>query len=97
MSSKPKIFVYATAGSPGWFIGQALAEDGTSIGGHASSSISFAKHDMGITSDWKHEGYKKHYPDGYELEWIEEKDLKEHAAFNEAFKLNQAQKEDTNE
>jgi len=26
---------------------------------------------MGITSDWHHEEYKKHYPDGFELVWVE--------------------------
>lgn len=51
-------------------IGFAVAEDGTGLAQHLSSSESFSQHDMGITSNWKHETYDKHYPDGYELKWI---------------------------
>ena len=88
MVSKPKIFIFA--GDTGYgFHGQALAEDGTGLGGHLSSSVDFAKHDMGLTSDWKHDLYDAHYPDGYELEWIDIEDIDSHEKFQEALKLNQ--------
>ena len=49
-------------------------EDGVtklnSIAGHWSSGENWCKHDMGITSDWKHDTYKELYPDGYELVWL---------------------------
>lgn len=38
--------------------------------GHLSSGEEWFKHDMGITSDWKHDIYEKHYPDGYNLEYL---------------------------
>jgi hypothetical protein len=47
----------------------ALADNGMCVGGHVSSSLSFAKHDIGINSTWHHEDYKKEFPDGYELIW----------------------------
>jgi hypothetical protein len=36
-----------------------------------SSSDGFAHHDIGLTSDWKHDKYKERYPDGYELVWVD--------------------------
>jgi len=42
------------------------------LSGHLSSSEGWAKHDIGMNSDWKHDHYKKHCPDGYELIWIDE-------------------------
>ena len=69
-------------------MGYALAEDGEGLASHYSSSVSFSKHDMGLTSDWKHENYKAHYPDGFELEWIDEADLGKHEGFQAALKKN---------
>jgi hypothetical protein len=86
-----KIFLWCIP-CPTWgedaVLGYALAEDGTGLSSHLSSNIDFSKHDMGLTSDWKHDVYKEHYPDGYELEWIEEKDLDNHADFCRAYQIN---------
>lgn len=93
---KPKIFVYCLPAGGIWepddVIGYAVAEDGTGLVSHLSSSVGFSKHDMGITSNWHHDAYQKHYPDGYELKWIEEKNLDNHEGFQKAFKLNQGLK-----
>lgn len=51
---------------------QALSEDGKFLAGHISSNEGFAKHDIGVTSNRKHEIYKKEYPKGYELEWVDD-------------------------
>jgi hypothetical protein len=56
------------------FAAYALSEDGTGLGSHLSSNIDFAKHDIGLTSDWHHEFYKQRYPDGYHVEWIDNPD-----------------------
>lgn len=65
-----KIFIIAVPAS-GWgdddVIGYALCEDGEVIASHLSSNTGYARHDMGLTSDWKHEKYKSHCPDGYAL------------------------------
>jgi len=71
-------------------LGCALAEDGTGLGSHLSSSVAFAKHDMGLTSDWHHESYRKHCPNGYDLEWID--DPPNHAGWMAAMVLNHAKK-----
>jgi hypothetical protein len=85
----PKIFLWCVPG--GWrngdVIGYALAEDGKGLASHLSSSEDFSKHDMGLTSNWKHEAYQAHYPDGFELEWVA--DFENNEAFKAAFALNQ--------
>lgn len=53
-------------------VGQALAEDGTGLASHLSSSEDWSRHDMGLTGDWKHDIYDEHYPQGYELIWIDD-------------------------
>ena len=90
---KPKIFLYCTPAAgwgPGDVIGCAMAEDGTGIAQHLSSSEGFAKHDMGLTSNWKHELYQKHYPEGYELEWVPTDQLETHEGFQKAWALHEA-------
>lgn len=72
-------------------LGCALSEDGTGIAEHLSSSVTFAKHDMGLTSDWKHEYYREHAPDGYELVWID--DAPNDPRWQAALALNRAQRE----
>ena len=67
-----KIFCFINGGSSGWYEVVAISENGYHLAGHISSCKSWAKHDIGIGSDWKHDKYKKHYPDGYELVWIDE-------------------------
>jgi hypothetical protein len=65
----------------------AIAEDGHCLAGHLSSSLGWAQHDIGITSDWKHENYAEHYPDGYELVWLDSP--RGHEGLMEAYRLNQ--------
>lgn len=48
-------------------VGYAFAEDGTVLASHLSSSQAFCRHDMGLTSRWKHEAYQQKYRGGYWL------------------------------
>lgn len=75
-TQKPKIYLFSLPGGfePTDVIGYALAEDGHCICSHLSSNVQWAKHDMGLTSDWKHDHYNEHYPDGYELIWVDDPD-----------------------
>lgn len=84
-----KIFVFMNSGKgTDWISGIALCEDGAYLAGHISSSYGFFRHDMGLTSDWKHDEYKEHCPDGYDL--IEVDDPRNHDGVQAAYKLNQA-------
>jgi len=88
-AGKPKIFVFCNSCSPDWHSMLAIAEDGHCLAGHACSHHGWAAHDMGIVEGgWKRELYAAHYPDGFEVEWVE-KPL-EHAALTLAFDRNAA-------
>ena len=87
---KPKIYLIAEPGGfrDGDVLGFALAEDGHCIQQHLSSSVEWSKHDMGLTSNWHHDNYANHYPQGYELEWVDDPD--KHDGFQKALELNKA-------
>lgn len=69
----PKIYCFVNSGKgTDWQLGAALSEDGEFLAGHCSSSEGFAKLDMGMASDSKHEHYRERYPGGYELEWVDD-------------------------
>lgn len=68
-----KIYCFIDGGGPfGLCVQSAFEKDGKLYGlcGHISSDETWAKHDIGLTSDWKHDTYKKEFPEGYELEWV---------------------------
>jgi hypothetical protein len=73
---KPKIFCYIPGVEGAWKPDKpvcALSEDGDLLAVHVSSNESFAKSDIGVTNPGSHhhEAYRAHYPDGYELVWVE--------------------------
>jgi hypothetical protein len=83
--AKPKIFVFINGGRGTEFVnGCALSEDGHFLAGHLSSSEGWFMHDMGLHSDWKHDAYKAHYPDGYELVHVAE-NIREHEGIKAAY------------
>src|SRR5579872_6573447 len=88
MTSKSKIYLTCFPGGfhPSDVIGYALAEDGHCLANHISSGVDWSKHDMGLTSDWKHKEYAAHYPNGYELEWVAIPDT--HQGWREALEKN---------
>lgn len=69
---KPKIYAFCNGGREGWYHMDALSEDGVFLAGHICSHPAYGPHDMGVTSDWKHETYRKYYPDGYEVVWVDD-------------------------
>ena len=72
-----------------WFNGIAMAEDGEVVANHVSSSIDWAKHDLGFfNSDWQHQHYLKHCPEGYELVWVD--DVATHEGWQAALVKNRA-------
>lgn len=68
----PRIYCWVNArNGPDWLVSVGVAEDGTYLAGHVSSSEGWARHDMGFgESLWKHDLYKAHYPGGFELVWV---------------------------
>jgi hypothetical protein len=76
MGAPGKVYVFCnTRDCEGteWHSMVAIAEDGTYLAGHICSHHGFAAHDMGIDPDgWKRDTYAKHYPQGFEVVWIED-------------------------
>lgn len=71
--AKSKTKIYLTCFPNGKDVtGQAVREDGVALAGHLSSNVDWAKHDLGLTSNWKHEIYQEKCPEGYELIWIDD-------------------------
>lgn len=71
---KHKINCRIVSASRSWghdVVVEARAEDGRLLATHVSSCIDWAKHDIGLTSDWKHDIYRSEFPEGYELIWKE--------------------------
>jgi len=69
----PVIYGFNNGGSPGWFSGQLLAEDGTPLGGHLCSHEGYMPHDLGVlegTRPDRHEAFREHYPGGYRMEFV---------------------------
>ena len=78
--SKPFIYVFCNQkccdGSGDWHSMIGIAEDGACLSGHVCSSHGWAFHDMGIDENgWKRDLYAKHYPDGFQVKWIEVEEL----------------------
>lgn len=42
------------------------------LASHVSSNVVWAKHDIGYDGNWKHKIYFEEFPNGFEIEWIDE-------------------------
>ena len=90
--NKPKIYAFSNVVGGGDGPCFAMAEDGTVLGSHYCSHEGFAPHDLGVIEGARadrHEDYKKHYPDGYEMEFVPSREIDGHKGLNKAFELNE--------
>lgn len=68
-----KIFCFNNGGPHQWLTAIAIADDGHILAQHICSDEYFMRHDLGLTSDWKHENYDAHFGVGnWELVWIDD-------------------------
>jgi hypothetical protein len=96
----PRIYCWINSGAgTEWVMSVALAEDGACLGQHCSSSDGFARMDIGYVEPLgpvsgpgqeKRRRFAEHYPDGYELVWVD--DPLHHEGLGAAYALNQAQR-----
>lgn len=87
----PIIYGFNNGGSPGWYVGQLIAADGTGLGSHISSDEFYMYGDLGIDEGSRpdrHETFRSHYPDGYRMEFVSHDDVKQNKGLAAAFKLN---------
>lgn len=90
----PAIYGFNNGGRPGWFYAVLIAEDGTCLGSHLCSDEGYMTHDLGIlegTRPDRHEDFKKHYPDGYRMEFVSHSDFENHLGLQKAFAENEKQ------
>lgn len=88
----PKIFCFSNVKGGGDGIAVALAEDGTVLGTHWCSHEMYIPHDLGVNDGARpdrHEIYKAHYPQGYEMEFVPAWDVLTHKGLQAAVRLNQ--------
>lgn len=91
-SDKPKIYCFSNVAGGGWGIAMAMAEDGTVLAQHLCSNEGYIPIDLGVGEDSRfdrNEEYSKHYPDGYEIEYVAAVDVSSHEGVTEAYRLNQ--------
>ena len=89
----PKIYGWNNGGSPGFYHAVLLAEDGNAMGSHVCSSEFFVTGDLGLlkgTRPDRHEGFRQHHPDGYQMVYIPPDQVKTHEGLTAACERNQA-------
>lgn len=94
-----KIYCFSNVVGGGDGIAYAMGDDGVVLGSHWCSSEYYVPEDLGVTEGCRpdrHETYKKHFPDGYEMEFVRARDIKTHEELNKAFELNQKLAEEAN-
>lgn len=92
LADLPVIYGFNNGGSPGWLSGRLLASDGTSLGGHICSAEGYMPHDLGVLDGWRpdrHETFRKHYPDGYRMDFVPASQVKKHEGLEAAYQNNQ--------
>ena len=90
LSELPVIYGFNNGGSEYFLSAVLLAEDGTGLGGHGCSNECYMRSDLGILEGSRpdrHDGFKKHYPDGYRMDFVSYEDVPGHEELNKAIEL----------
>ena len=96
LDALPVIYAFSNVRGGGDGICYAMAEDGTVLGSHWCSHELYAPHDLGVNEGARldrHEDYRKHYPDGYRMDFVHAITVESHEGLREAWALNQKQAE----
>ena len=89
----PVIYAFSNVAGGGDGVCYAMAQDGTVLGSHWCSNEAYAPHDLGVVEGARpdrHDDYRKHYPDGYRMDFVPSKDVLSHPALKIAFEANKA-------
>ena len=88
----PVIYGFNNGGRGDNWYGALLAEDGAGMGGHLCSNEFYMPHDLGVLEGARpdrHEGFQKHYPDGYRMEFVPYDGFDTHEGLKAACEANQ--------
>lgn len=86
----PVIFGFNNGGQSGWMSACLVAEDGALFAGHMCSSEGYMPHDLGVLEGSRpdrHETFRKHYPDGYRMEFVGYAEVDGHEKLMSAIKI----------
>lgn len=96
-AAKPKIYVFSGVAEGREGPCYAMAADGIVLGSHWCSYEGYAPRDLGVipgSRPDRHQHYAKHYPGGYEMEFVRAAEIDNHAGLQDAFRLNELLPED---
>lgn len=88
----PIIYGFNNGGSREWYSACLIAESGHGMGGHICSAEGFMYGDLGILEGYRedrHEGFRKHYPDGYRMDFVPSEEVFTHPGLEAAYQKNQ--------
>ena len=89
---------FNNGGSDQWYTGVLLVEDGTHLVWHVCSNEGYMPSDLRVLEGSRpdrHETFRKHYPDGYRMDFVPMRDTASHVGLASAYEKNQAQREET--
>ena len=69
----PIIYGFNNGGSGGFWHAELISADGELLGSHLCSDEGYMEYDLGIlegTRSDRHEGFAKHYPEGYRMSFV---------------------------
>jgi hypothetical protein len=92
LNDLPVIYGFNNGGSSLGLYAALIAEDGTPLGGHICSSEAYMPADLGVlegTRPDRHNDFRAHYPSGYRMEFVGEKDIFAHPGLDKAIQSNQ--------
>ena len=85
VATLPVIYGFNNGGPERFLMGVLVAEDGSVLGSHCCLSEHFMYGDLGIlkgSAPSRHENFRKHYPNGYRMEFVPTDKMESHEAFN---------------
>lgn len=85
----PAIYVFNNGGPPNYLQGYAMAQNGVILGEHICSHEGYMIADLACVEGWqmgRHHGYKKHYPDGYRMEFVLSSEIASHEGLQRALR-----------
>ncbi len=89
----PTIYGFNNGGPPGFVDAVLIAQDGTVLGGHCCSAECFMPIDLGVIEGHRldrHEGFQKHYPDGYRMAFVGYAEVDTNEGLKAAFRAHEA-------
>jgi hypothetical protein len=86
----PVIFGFNNGGCYGFMSAVLIAQDGEVLGTHTCSSEGFMRGDLGILKGARpdrHTVFRKHYPDGYKMDFVSYSDIDDNKELTKALKI----------